>query len=143
MFTADQRVRLRDEEVAAKVIDGEVIIINLANGTYYSMDGSGAFVWELLQQQPTVGRIVDLLVARYDVSREDAHTDLQQLMGRLLSELLIDLSGEQQSGEDPAPRLDPRIPYECPSLNIYRDMGDLLALDPPTPGLDTPWKDQA
>ena len=27
-------------------------------------------------------------------------------------------------------------------MNIYRDMGDLLALDPPTPGLgDTPWKD--
>lgn len=33
-------------------------------------------------------------------------------------------------------------PYEAPVLNIYRDMGDLLALDPPTPGLDTfNWKD--
>ena len=31
--------------------------------------------------------------------------------------------------------------YESPKLNIYRDMGDLLALDPPTPGLEaTPWK---
>ena len=35
-----------------------------------------------------------------------------------------------------------KAPYEIPKLNIYRDMGDLLALDPPVPGLgDTPWKD--
>ena len=34
------------------------------------------------------------------------------------------------------------LPYEAPTLNIYRDMGDLLALDPPMPGLaDMAWKD--
>jgi hypothetical protein len=34
-----------------------------------------------------------------------------------------------------------KLPYEAPVLNIYRDMGDLLALDPPTPGLyDIAWK---
>ena len=32
--------------------------------------------------------------------------------------------------------------YAAPQLNVYRDMGDLLALDPPTPGLElTPWQD--
>jgi hypothetical protein len=31
--------------------------------------------------------------------------------------------------------------YEPPKLNAYRDMGDLLALDPPMPGLeDIPWE---
>jgi hypothetical protein len=35
-----------------------------------------------------------------------------------------------------------KLPYELPKLNIYRDMGDLLALDPPVPGLgETPWKE--
>jgi hypothetical protein len=28
------------------------------------------------------------------------------------------------------------LAYEKPRLNIYRDMGNLLALDPPTPGID-------
>ena len=32
-------------EVAAKVMDGEAILINLANGMYYSMDGAGGFLW--------------------------------------------------------------------------------------------------
>ena len=26
--------------------------------------------------------------------------------------------------------------YTTPKLNIYNDMGDLLALDPPTPGFE-------
>ena len=34
--------RPREEEIASKVIDGEAIIINLANGVYYSMDKVGA-----------------------------------------------------------------------------------------------------
>jgi len=35
-----------------------------------------------------------------------------------------------------------KVPYEIPKINIYRDLGDLLALDPPVPGLgDTPWKE--
>ena len=34
------------------------------------------------------------------------------------------------------------VSYTTPELVIYRDMGDLLALDPPLPGLDEiPWKD--
>ena len=38
-----------------------------------------------------------------------------------------------------APEQKDKLPYELPKLNIYRDMGDLLALDPPVPGLgDTP-----
>ena len=36
------------------------------------------------------------------------------------------------------------LPYETPSLNIYRDMGDLLALDPPMQGMaETPWQKPA
>jgi len=35
-----------------------------------------------------------------------------------------------------------KLPYEMPVLNIYRDMGDRLVLDPPIPGLqDIAWKD--
>ena len=37
-----ERFRVNTEEVAAKVIDGEAIIINLTTGVYYSMDGVGA-----------------------------------------------------------------------------------------------------
>ena len=133
----------RNEEVAAKVIDGEAIIINLANGVYYSMDKVGAFVWDLLQAGHTLENVIAAVAGHYDVSRDQAASNVQELVQELVQENLVVSSenGKPAATEAIAEQSD-KLAYELPKLNIYRDMGDLLALDPPVPGLgDTPWKD--
>jgi hypothetical protein len=134
--------RPREEEVASKVIDGEAIIINLANGVYYSMDKVGALVWDLLQAGHTLEEIVVGVTGRYDVAREQAESNVQDLVQELVQENLV--VSTENGAAAPAQDMEhqDRLPYEIPKLNIYRDMGDLLALDPPVPGLgDTPWKE--
>ena len=44
MLMLKHRMQPNKEEVAAKVMDGEAILINLSNGIYYSMDKVGAVV---------------------------------------------------------------------------------------------------
>jgi Coenzyme PQQ synthesis protein D (PqqD) len=134
--------RPREEEVASKVIDGEAIIINLANGVYYSMDKVGALVWDLLQAGHTLEEVVVGVTGRYDVAREQAESNVQDLVQELVQENLV--VSTENGAAAPAQDMEhqDRLPYEIPKLNIYRDMGDLLALDPPVPGLgDTPWKE--
>jgi hypothetical protein len=133
----------RNEEVAAKVIDGEAIIINLANGVYYSMDKVGAFVWDLLQAGYTLEEVITAVTARYDVSREQAASNVIELVHELVQENLVVASeGGVSAAAQRQLEEQEKVPYELPKLNIYRDMGDLLALDPPVPGLgDTPWKE--
>ena len=143
MLHLDQYLHIREEEVAAKVIDGEAIIINLANGVYYSMDKAGAFVWEMVQDGHTIKDTIKAVTAHYDILYENAEKDVQGLLEELLKENLIRLSDHAgtAAGNGSLPPPD-KLPYEPPKLNIYRDMGDLLALDPPTPGLgDMTWKD--
>lgn len=133
----------REEEVASKVIDGEAIIINLANGVYYSMDKAGALVWDLLQKGHSLEEVVVAVTGRYDVTRQQAESNVLELVRELVQENLVVISenGKAVGAEAIAEQPD-KLPYELPKLNIYRDMGDLLALDPPVPGLgDTPWKD--
>jgi hypothetical protein len=142
MSTPTERLQPRRTDVAAKVMDGEAIIINMANGVYYSLDKAGGVVWEQIAATRTVSEIVSAVAARYDVSPERARGDVDRLLGELRQEALI----EPFDGEAPASAAHMAIPtarlqYEPPALNIYRDMGDLLALDPPTPGLDSPWQD--
>ena len=135
--------RPREEEVASKVIDGEAIIINLANGVYYSMDKVGALVWERLQAGYTLDDVIRVVTATYDVSPEQAESNVVELVEELLQENLVVTSenGASHAAEVIAEQ-EGKSPYELPKLNIYRDMGDLLALDPPVPGLgDTPWKE--
>ena len=55
---------------------------------------------------------------------------------KLVDEALVSVSGT--STPIAAPTIsdsDPHGPYSAPKLNSYSDMADLLALDPPMPGL--------
>lgn len=144
MLDVKQHMRPSGEEVAAKVIDGEAIIINLATGFYYSMDKVGGVIWNMIEQKSSLEKMVAAIVERYEVSREQAETDIELLVQDLQRENLISFCEdgvESVGGADPGP--ESREPYEAPKLNIYKDMGDLLALDPPTPGIgESAWNNQ-
>jgi hypothetical protein len=129
----------RSGEIAAKVIDGEAIIMNLSNGMYYSMDQVGAAIWTLAESGHTVGRIGEVLAARFGIDRQTANRDVADLIEHLASEELVVVSENGGShgapADAPIPEFDEGQPYTPPVLNRYDDMADLLALDPPMPGL--------
>src|SRR5215813_8565620 len=89
MLNLHRCFRPREEEVASKVIDGEAIIINLANGVYYSMDKVGALVWERLQAGYTLDDVIRAVTGTYDVSLEQAESNVVELVQELLQENLL------------------------------------------------------
>jgi hypothetical protein len=129
--------------VAAKVMDGEAILINLSNGIYYSMDKVGALVWELIEKNCSADDMVASIISRYEVDSSQAQNDVERLLKELVDEkLILEVDDAARGDIEFSPQVGTKQPYEAPQLNVYRDMGDLLALDPPTPGLEaTPWKD--
>ena len=134
MATEGKRLVVNEAKIAARVMDGEAVIIDLATGLYYSMDGVGGDVWELIEHGHAVSQIAEAVAVRYDVTLERARADLDKLVGALAEQGLV----EEADGELPAFDPDPpgeRHEYAAPELHTYHDMGDLLALDPPMPGL--------
>lgn len=134
-------LRPNQEEVAAQVLDGEAVMINLSNGFYYSMNGVGAFIWEQIAAGQSLDAIVTSLTRQYDVSSERAQADLDQLVSQLLEEDLVLASNADIVPPGTSVLFDgPKLTYQPPKLEIYRDIGHLVALDPPMPGLkDLPW----
>lgn len=137
MLDLDTRVRPNKEAVAAKVLDGEAIMINLAKGTYYSLDEVGTLVWELIEREHTLGHITEVITRRFQVSPEAAGTDVQRLVEEMLDEGIV-VRVDEKERQDAAPPMSEsesrKLAYRPPELSIYRDMADLLALEPPTPG---------
>lgn len=120
--------------VAAEVIEGEAVIINLDTGVYHSMDRAGAQVWEALAAGSTPSEVVAALSGATGVARETAAADVARVLESLVGEGLLVVNPSAT-----APASPPRVPageYAPPVLTSYRDMRDLLALDPPAPGLD-------
>lgn len=141
MITLDNRLEHNDSEIAAKVIEGEAILINLSDGTYYSMDKVGGFIWELIKKNYSLREIAKLISDHYDVSAEQAKTDLEALAADLLTEKIVRIEKGGKQREDSILPPSHKLNYETPKLNTYRDMNDLLALDPPMPNLeDIPWE---
>ena len=137
MLSVQGRLQVNDSEVAAKMIDGEAIIINLASGMYYSLDKTGAVVWSHLAAGYTVDEVVDIVARHFGADRQQVNTDVCQLTGDLREQRLL------VEADRTAPVQEIKIEtngdaYETPTLNAYSDMGEILALDPPLPQLEEP-----
>jgi hypothetical protein len=135
MLSAESRVDPNVAEVAAKVIDGEAIIMNLSSGLYYSMDNVGAAIWELIARRYSVREVADVIADRYRVDRERAAGDVRRLVQELLDEHLVTVATPDRERVAVLPPPGAPPPYEPPRLQKYTDMADMLALDPPMPNL--------
>lgn len=125
-----------EPDIASKIMEGEALLINLRNGAYYSLAGTGAWVWHALRGHRTQAEVVDFVAMGLDVDPTTARRDVASLLAELAQEDLVRASGLAA----PAAPVDPPPPvpeggYSSPRLEKFSDMQDLLALDPPTPGL--------
>src|SRR6185436_2260193 len=107
---------------------------------YASIEQCGAIVWAAIDKRYSVAEIADLLSASYDVTAAQALADTRALATQLLAEHMVRRStASARTGDLSAG--GKRLPYVTPTLVIYRDMEDLLALDPPLPQYaEAPWR---
>ncbi len=62
--------------------DGSVLI-NLESGRVFSLNGVGARVWTMLQQQLACEDLLDSLALEYEVPREQLQDDLEAFLHEL------------------------------------------------------------
>jgi hypothetical protein len=143
----DARFQVSAPQVIHETIDGEVIIINLATGTYYSLKGSGAEIWQLIQQPSgiTGSDLVDALGARFRATRGELEAALELFLAELRNEGLVALA-EESSGSvhivEPSRSKDHEngVPaFTSPTLEKFTDMQDLVLLDPVHEVAETGW----
>ena len=81
------------------------------------------------------------MAERYGIEAARAVADVARFVDQLLAEGLVSpAQGEAPGIRPPAPSDNGRE-YAASELHAYRDMADLLALDPPLPELDRPaWR---
>ena len=77
------------DQVSAEV-EGEAVILNLADGVYYGLDGVGARVWEMLREPRSLADLRDAITAEYDVDADTAWRDLLELLGDLSARRLVE-----------------------------------------------------
>ncbi len=136
------RFRVNNPYVISETIQGETIIIHLTTGTYYSLQGSGAEVWESIAGAASASEIADELSSRYGIPAADAEPSVVQLLEELEREELIAVSSA--TARDVAPVIAPASGgFVAPTLSKYTDMQDLVLLDPVHEVGDAGWPEKS
>lgn len=73
-------------------VEDEVVILGLKDGVYYGLNPVGAFIWNIIIQEPKiVAEIRDAVLEEYDVSEEVCEKDLMELIAELSDKGLVEV----------------------------------------------------
>jgi hypothetical protein len=76
-------------------IADEAVILNLESGVYYGLNSVGVDIWQWLQHSQTEEKLLDLILAEYEVTPEQAEQDLQSILKEMLEVGLLEVSEEE------------------------------------------------
>ena len=119
-------------DVISETIDGEAMLVNLATGSYYNLEGSGAEVWSWLMDGATTREICEELAARFVGEAAEIEAAVAGLVADLQAEQIL----VESPPREPRPVTSPpseeaeRRPFTAPRLAKFTDMQDIILLDP-------------
>lgn len=118
--------------VMHETIEQEVVVVNLDNGTYYSVDGVGAQLWDWLGGSGSSEEALVAMAQTHFLGDSTAIADgVRAFVAQLREEQLVRvLTDEADQGAIAEPAGSAPRPFAVPTLQKYTDMETLLLADP-------------
>jgi len=85
----DQRFQV-SEDVIAREVAGEMVLLDLASGLYFGLDPVGTRIWDRISSAPcTLAEVCDLIEAEYEAPRDQIERDIIALAEEFSQKNLI------------------------------------------------------
>ena len=84
----NSRVRIQDD-VLFQELQGEAVLLNLKTGVYLGLNQIGTRIWQLLQEDGALSRVMEVMFQEYDVTQEKLAKDLLDLDGQMEKQGLL------------------------------------------------------
>lgn len=124
---------ISNDQIIHESIDGETMIVNLVEGTYYSTVGSGGLVWQMIVNGNSLDDCIQVCQDQYQCdSQEQVAVSVESFISDLIKEnLILDINDQpQQELVSSDLVVEVRGEFVAPELHKYSDMQELLLLDP-------------
>jgi hypothetical protein len=127
--------RVDQPNIMHEMIDDEVVVVNLDSGIYYSFDGVGGRLWQLLDGDGrSLESVVALAATLYQGDPDHIASEVGRFLNQLREEQLVNVVSTEDGGDGATGEtLDSggdRPAFTAPMLNKYTDMEALLLADP-------------
>ena len=129
--SSEQSYRVNEPDVIHQLFDREVVVVDLRNGSYYSLSESGGAAWLAFGSGGAlVGDVARLLTAVYTIPPDVAARDLQAFIDELTTRDLIGTCPPGTLSAATATVATATAAYSPPELRSYNDLQELFLLDP-------------
>jgi hypothetical protein len=124
--------RVNSPQVISETVGGETIIVNLASGHYFSLQGSAVDVWQGIERGESAETIVLQLEQRCEAGDGEISAAVQKLLEDFVAAELLVAESNGAAGAPVAVTQEAaeRVPFVAPSFNTFTDMQDIILLDP-------------
>lgn len=115
--------RINAPDVVAEEFDGRFVILNLANGHYFSLEGLAGRMWELV----LAGHRLDAVSASVGRSRPELAESADAFLQRLID---LNLVRPDEGSRTDAEDIVELWAGDEPRLIVYDDLAELIYADP-------------
>lgn len=83
------RIFTTSPSVMSRNVGCEIVLLDLASGTYYGLDPVGARMWQLLEQGKSLTEVCQVIGSEFDVAHDILQKDALALVRELEEKKLI------------------------------------------------------
>jgi hypothetical protein len=127
------KYRVNSPQVISETVGGETIIVNLASGHYFSLQGTAPDIWNGIERGDDAASIVHQLEQRYEATGDgEISAAVHKLLDDFVAAELVvpDGNGTDQATSPPPAVEGDRTPFVAPGFATFTDMQDIILLDP-------------
>lgn len=87
-FTPGTKI-VRSDSILGSVVAQEAVLMDIENGSYHGLDKVGSAIWEMSENPIQVDEIVNALMAKYDVTKDQCQSEVLAFLSDLQSRNII------------------------------------------------------
>lgn len=132
---------VRSADVVHETIDGETVIVDMAFGTYYRLEGAAAVAWPMLAAGASAADLGALLAAQFEVSGAEIDAAVAGFLAALEGYQLI-APAVATAAATPVPHDVAKRAFPGMAVHRFTDFQELFFIDPVHEVDETGWPAQ-
>ncbi|KQX25637.1 MULTISPECIES: PqqD family peptide modification chaperone [unclassified Sphingomonas] len=93
---------VRSQSALWTELDGQFMLMNIEDGSYYEIAGIGGVIWHMLETPRSESEIVDAVIAAYRVERDQCILDVRAFLEKLVASHVVIEQAETAGAAHPS-----------------------------------------
>ncbi len=83
------QVVFRNADILVNEVDGETVMMSIENGSYYGMNPTGNYIWNLLEQEKSVADLLNGIAKTFALNAEQCENEVLPFIEKMLEEKIL------------------------------------------------------